>query len=103
VQPGEVRPNDRRDTLLPLSPASPTRNLFTMRTSVLRLRQLAHGMCKEVTMRKADAGPLLPLEGKMYLDAVPQAIAGVDEAAMGLETALVRLEQLPLALDGREG
>jgi hypothetical protein len=62
-----------------------------------------HGMCKEVTRRKAGAGPLLPLEGKMYLDAVHPAIAGVVEAAMGLEAALVRLEQPALVLDGRKG
>jgi len=65
-------------------------NLSAMRARVERLRQLAHGMGKEVAIWKADAGPLLPLERNQYLEAVYDVIAGMDEAAVVLEAALGR-------------
>jgi len=47
-----------------------TMNLTTIRARVHRLRELALGMGKEVTIWQADDGSLLPLERKQYLDAV---------------------------------
>jgi len=75
-------------------------NLTNMRARVLRLRQLAHGMGKEVALWQAQEGPLLPLERKQYLEAVYDVIAGTDEAAVVLEAALGRLEKLAREMGG---
>jgi hypothetical protein len=69
-------------------------NLTTMRARVGRLRDLAHGMGKEVSLWKDQEGPLLLLERKKYLEAIQDVIAGMDAAAAVLEAALVRLEKL---------
>jgi len=69
-------------------------NLSDMRARVQRLRQLAHGMGKEVALWKGQESPLLPLERKKYLEAVYDVIAATDAAAVILEAALVRLEKL---------
>jgi len=44
--------------------------LSKMRARVLRLRDLARSMGKEVANWKAQEGPLLPVERKKYLEAV---------------------------------
>jgi len=69
-------------------------NLTTMRARVERLRDLAHGLGKEVAIWQAQEGSLLPLERKQYLEAVYDVIAGPDEAAVVLDAVLVRLEKL---------
>jgi hypothetical protein len=69
-------------------------NLTTIRARAHRLRQLAHGLGKEAALWQAQEGPLLPLERKVYLEAVYDVIAGTDEAARVLEAALVWLEKL---------
>jgi len=71
------RPPNRRDTLLPLSHSSHFMNLSAIRARVHRLRDLAHGMGKEVALWKAQEGPLLPLERKQYLEAVRAGAAAV--------------------------
>jgi hypothetical protein len=69
-------------------------NLSDMRARVHRLRDLAHGMGKEVAIWKPQEGPLLPLERKQYLEAVYDVIAGTEAAAAVLEAALIRPEKL---------
>jgi len=68
-------------------------NMTTIRARVHRLRDLAHGMGKELALwQAAQEGPLLSRERKLYLDAIQDVIAGTDAAAAVLEAALVRLE-----------
>jgi hypothetical protein len=69
-------------------------NTTTIRARVLRLRDLAHGLGKEIALWQAQEGPLLPIERKKYLEAVYDVNASTDEAAVVLEAALVRLEKL---------
>jgi len=51
-------------------------------------------MQARVVYVRSMPGPLLPLERKLYMEAVYDVIAGSDEAARVLEAALGRLEQL---------
>jgi hypothetical protein len=71
-----------------------------MRSCVNRLRDLAQGMGKDVTLWKAQEGPLLPVERKKYLEAAYDVIAGTDEAARVLKAALGRLEKLAREVGG---
>ncbi len=61
-----------------------------------RLRDLAHGMGKEVAVCKAQEGTLWPQELRSYLEAVYDVIEGTDAAAAVLEDALVGLEKFVL-------
>jgi len=72
-----------------------------MRTYLVRIpRRQGHSIQRDVSagfghpLWKAQDGPLLPVERKKYLEAVYDVIAGTDEAARVLETALGRLEKL---------
>lgn len=55
-----------------------------------RLRELLRGLSVEVTIWKADPGPLLPLERRRYRLALHAAIAGLYDGTVVLDVALVR-------------
>jgi hypothetical protein len=59
---------------------------------VRRLDQLARGLAKEVTLWKAGDAPLLYLERRAYLNAIQDALAGVEAARVVLARARQRLE-----------
>jgi hypothetical protein len=56
-----------------------------------RLDQLSRGLAKEVVVIKDADDPLLYLERKAYLDALQDALAGVESARVVLARALHRL------------
>jgi hypothetical protein len=59
---------------------------------VRRLDELARGLAKEVVLWRKGDDPLLYLERKAYLDAVQDALAGVEGARVVLARARQRLE-----------
>lgn len=70
-------------------------NLADMTARVCRLDELARGLAKEVALWKKADDPLLYLERKAYLDAIQDALAGVEEARVVLARARQRLEADP--------
>jgi hypothetical protein len=68
-------------------------NLTDMAARVRRLDELARGLAKEVTLWKACNDPLLYLERKGYLNAIQDALAGVESARVILAKARQRLER----------
>lgn len=56
-----------------------------------RLEELMRGLAKEVTLWKAGTDPLLYLERKSYLNAIQDALAGVEAARVVLARALQRM------------
>jgi hypothetical protein len=70
-------------------------NLADMTARVRRLDELARGLAKEVALWKKADDPLLYLERKAYLDAIQDALAGVEEARVILARARQRLEPDP--------
>jgi hypothetical protein len=56
-----------------------------------RLEELTRGLAKEVSLWKEGNDPLLYLERKAYLNAVQDALAGVEEARVVLARALQRV------------
>ena len=56
-----------------------------------RLEELARGLSKEVALWKEGNDPLLYLERKAYLDAIQDALAGVEAARVVLARALQRM------------
>ncbi|MCI0463601.1 MAG: hypothetical protein L0Z62_42235 [Gemmataceae bacterium] len=68
-------------------------NLIDLRARVCRLEELALGLAKEVVIWKAGNDPLLYRERKAYLDAIQDALAGVEEARAILAEAQQRLEE----------
>jgi hypothetical protein len=57
-----------------------------------RLEELTRGLSKEVSLWKAGNDPLLYLERKSYLNAIQDALAGVEEARVVLARALQRMQ-----------
>ena len=67
-------------------------NLPDLGARVRRLDELARGLAKEVSLWRGGNDPLLYLERKAYLDAVQDALAGVEGARVVLARARQRLE-----------
>ena len=67
-------------------------NLVDLKARVSRLDELSRGLAKEVTLWKACNDPLLYLERRVYLGAIQDALAGVEEARVILAKARQRLE-----------
>jgi hypothetical protein len=59
---------------------------------IARLDRLARGLAKEVALWREGNDPLLFAERRMYLKAVQNALAGVDEAKVILVRAVKRLD-----------
>jgi hypothetical protein len=57
-----------------------------------RLAALSRGLAKEVVIIRAGNDPLLYLERKEYVNALGDAIAGVESARVALAKALHRLQ-----------
>lgn len=70
-------------------------NRADLAARVRRLDELARGLAKEVTLWKACNDPLLYLERKIYLNAIQDALAGVESARVALAKARQRLENEP--------
>jgi len=68
-------------------------NLADLAARVRRLNELGRGLAKEATLWKACDDPLLYLERKAYLNAVQDALAGVESARVVLVKACQRLER----------
>jgi hypothetical protein len=68
-------------------------NLADLAARLRRLNELGRGLAKEVTLWKACDDPLLYLERKAYLNAVQDALAGVESARVVLAKACQRLER----------
>ena len=56
-----------------------------------RLEQLTRGLSKEVALWKEANDPLLYLERRAYLNAIQDALAGLEEARVVLARATQRL------------
>jgi hypothetical protein len=67
-------------------------NLIDLAARVRRLDELARGLAKEVTLWKACNDPLLYLERKEYLNAIQDALEGVESARVLLVKARQRME-----------
>jgi hypothetical protein len=60
---------------------------------VRRLEELTRGLAKEVALWKEGNDPLLYLERKSYLNAIQDALAGVDSARVVLARAAQRMHK----------
>jgi hypothetical protein len=58
-----------------------------------RLEQLTRGLAKEVVVWREGSDPLLYLERKAYLNAIQDALAGLEAARVVLARASHRLQQ----------
>jgi hypothetical protein len=67
-----------------------------------RLEELARGLAKEVSLWRGGNDPLLYLERKSYLNAIQDALAGVEAARVVLARAVQRLraDQRKAAVEG---
>jgi hypothetical protein len=68
-------------------------NLTDLQARVRRLEHLSRGLAREVALWKACSAPLLFLERKTYLEAIQDALAGLEEARVTLARARQRLER----------
>ncbi len=59
---------------------------------IRRLDALSRGLAKEVTLWKGGDDPLLYLERRAYLNAIQDALAGVEGARVALARARQRLQ-----------
>lgn len=66
-------------------------NVTDLEARVRRLDQLARGLAREVSLWRECNDPLLYLERKAYLNAIQDALAGVEEARVVLAKARQRL------------
>ncbi len=57
-----------------------------------RLEELTRGLSREVSLWKGGNDPLLYLERKSYLNAIQDALAGVEAARVVLARAVQRLQ-----------
>jgi hypothetical protein len=57
-----------------------------------RLEELTRGLSKEVALWKEGNDPLLYLERKSYLNAIQDALAGVEAARVALARAAQRMQ-----------
>ena len=62
-----------------------------IKTRIVRLRQLAEALCREVSRWKGQDGPLTPPEKRRYPDGLVDVIAGLDDARHALKVAPGRL------------
>lgn len=60
---------------------------------IQRLETLAGGLAREVYLWREADDPLLYLERKAYLNAIQDALAGIEEARIALTRARQRLEK----------
>ena len=67
-------------------------NLPDLGARVRRLDELARGLAKEVSLWRGGNDPLLYLERKAYLNAIQDALAGVEEARVVLARAVQRMQ-----------
>ncbi|MFO0877504.1 MAG: hypothetical protein U0840_09030 [Gemmataceae bacterium] len=67
--------------------------LADVSSRVVRLEELTRGLAKEVTLWKGGNDPLLYLERRAYLNAVQDALAGLEEARVVLARAAQRVHQ----------
>jgi hypothetical protein len=58
-----------------------------------RLEELAGGLGKELDLWKAGSDPLLPLERRIYLNSIQDAIAGLTQAQALLLRVVRRIEE----------
>jgi hypothetical protein len=58
---------------------------------VRRLEELARGLSREVALWKGANDPLLYLERRAYLNAIQDALAGLEEARVVLARAVQRI------------
>ena len=68
-------------------------NLADVTARVRRLDELTRGLAKEVVLWKECNDPLLYLERKAYLDAIQDALAGMESARVVLAKARQRIER----------
>jgi hypothetical protein len=66
-------------------------NVDDLTSRVRRLDQLSRGLSREVTIWKAGDDPLLYVERRAYLNAILDALAGVEAARVTLARARQRL------------
>jgi hypothetical protein len=57
-----------------------------------RLEELTRGLCREVALWKEGNDPLLYLERRAYLNAIQDALAGVESARVVLARASQRIQ-----------
>jgi hypothetical protein len=62
---------------------------------VRRLEELTRGLAKEVALWKEGNDPLLYLERKSYLNAIQDALAGVEAARVVMARAAQRMRKDP--------
>jgi hypothetical protein len=70
-------------------------NFNDVAARVKRLDQLARGLAKEVCLWKKADDPLLYVERKAYLNAIQDALAGIESARVVLVRVRHRLEEGP--------
>jgi len=63
-----------------------------IKARIERLLRLARGLAKEVGLWRGKESLLLSRERKMYLEAIQDALVGVDEAGVVLTKGVRRLE-----------
>ena len=63
-----------------------------IKARIVRLEELARGLAKEATAWKSGEDPLLYLERKQYVNALLNALAGLEEARVVLAGVVGRLE-----------
>ena len=66
-----------------------------IKARILRLQELTNGLAREATAWKNGEDPLLYLERKQYLNAMLNALAGLEEARVVLAGVVGRLESRP--------
>ncbi|HYT87839.1 MAG TPA: hypothetical protein VEL76_03895 [Gemmataceae bacterium] len=66
--------------------------LTNLKARIARLDELARGLSREVVLWKSGNDPLLYVERKTYLNAIQDALAGVEAARVILAKARQRLE-----------
>jgi hypothetical protein len=70
-------------------------NANDVQARVQRLEQLARGLSKEVSLWREGNDPLLYLERRAYMNAMQDALAGVESARVVLAEVLQRLGPSP--------
>ena len=74
--------------------------LHDLKARMVRLEELMRGLAKEVMVVRKANDPLLYLERKGYLDAIQDAVAGLETARVMLAQGVKRIED---AERGRQG
>lgn len=68
-------------------------NRADLEVRVRRLDELARGLAKEVALWKDGSDPLLYLERKAYLNAIMDALSGMEQARAVLAQVRQRVEE----------